>query len=186
MSEPALVHETAIVEPCALVGAETRVWHHAHIRSGAVIGDGCTIGKNVYIDAGVTIGDGVKVQNNVSVYAGVSLGDEVFVGPSAVFTNDRFPAGRQRGLGDRPDLGIERGATIGANATIVCGNDVGRWATVGAGAVVTRNVQDHKPWSGIRPQPSRMGVPVRARCVGDTKPPDDLVCAVCRAGGTAP
>lgn len=137
------VHDTAVVEPGAQVGAGTKIWHHGHVRAGAVIGESCTLGKNVFVDAGAVVGDRCKIQNNVSVYRGVRLDDEVFVGPSAVFTNDRFP----RAVGDDwevVDTRVCQGASIGANATIVCGVGIGPWAVVGAGSVVTRDVEAHE------------------------------------------
>lgn len=133
------INETAVVEPGAVIGAGTCVWHHAHIRSGSIIGSECTIGKNVYIDSGVSIGDRVKIQNNVSVYAGVFIADDVFVGPSVVFTNDLFPRSCSTYF-DRVDTHVCRGASIGANATIVCGTSLGAFSMIGAGAVVTKNV----------------------------------------------
>lgn len=136
------MHPTAIVEDGVTLGPGTKVWHHCHLRAGASVGAGCVLGKNVFVDAGVAIGSGVKVQNNVSVYAGVTLADDVFVGPSAVFTNDMFPRARAADWKIvRTHVG--RGASIGANATIVCGNDVGAYAMVGAGSVVTRAVEPH-------------------------------------------
>lgn len=146
--EPPYVHPTAIVEPGASIGPGTKVWHHAHVRAGARVGAGCTLGKNVFVDAGVTIGDRCKVQNNVSVYAGVTLEDEVFVGPAATFTNDRYPRAAN------PDWQVvetfvRRGASIGANATIVCGVEVGCWSAVAAGAVVTRPVAPHELVAGV-------------------------------------
>lgn len=136
------IHPTAVIEPGATVGTGTRVWHHAHIREGATIGDGCNLGQNVYVDAGVTVGHRVKVQNNVSVYAGVELADDVFVGPSAVFTNDRVP--RAADSWRLATTTVGRGASIGANATVVAGVDIGEWAMIGAGAVVVRSVQPHE------------------------------------------
>ena len=136
-------HETAIIEDGADIGVDTRIWHHAHVRSGARIGDGCSLGKNVFVDSGVTIGDRVRIQNNVSVYAGVSLGDEVFVGPSAVFTNDRLPRAHGYEWEVVPTV-VERGASIGANATIVCGIRLGAWSMVAAGSVVTNDVEPHE------------------------------------------
>jgi acetyltransferase-like isoleucine patch superfamily enzyme len=132
------VHPTAIVEDGAQIGAGSSVWHHAHVRSGAVVGAGTTIGKNVYVDAGARVGARCKIQNNVSVYSGVVLEDDVFVGPSAVFTNDRFP----RAFGDWEEVEtvVRRGASIGANATLRCGIELGELSLVAAGAVVTRNV----------------------------------------------
>lgn len=142
MSEPPYTHETAVVEPDVSIGDGTRVWHHCHLRSGAVIGSGCNLGKNVFVDSGAVIGNGVKIQNNVSVYSGVSIEDEVFVGPSAVFTNDLYPRAANPTWEITPTL-VRRGASIGANATIICGNEVGSFATVGSGAVVTASVEDH-------------------------------------------
>jgi UDP-2-acetamido-3-amino-2,3-dideoxy-glucuronate N-acetyltransferase len=141
------IHETAVVEAGASVGAGTRVWHHAHVRQGATVGERCTLGKNVYVDTGVTVGDRVKIQNNVSVYRGVHLEDDVFVGPSAVFTNDRFPRASSPDW-DVVETHVRRGASIGANATVVCGVEVGEWAAVAAGAVVTRSVAPHELVAG--------------------------------------
>lgn len=137
------IHPTAVIEDGATIGTDTKVWHHCHVRSGARIGAGSNLGKNVFVDAGAVIGDRCKIQNNVSVYSGVSIGDDVFVGPSAVFTNDLVP----RAFGSEwtvTPTSIGRGASIGANATIVCGNDVGAFAMVGAGAVVTHPVRPHE------------------------------------------
>lgn len=136
------VHPTVTVEEGARVGAGTAVWHHAHIRRGASVGDDCILGRNVYIDEGAIVGNRVKIQNNVSVYAGVRLHDEVFVGPSAVFTNDRVP--RATGEWTLTPTVVHRGASIGANATIVAGVEIGECAMVGAGAVVVRSVGPHE------------------------------------------
>lgn len=142
MPETFFSHETAIVEAGATIGEGTRIWHHCHIRDGATIGTGCNLGKNVFVDGGAAIGNGVKIQNNVSVYSGVTLGDEVFVGPSAVFTNDLYPRAANPTWEITPTV-VCRGASIGANATIICGNDIGSFATVGSGSVVVRAVEDH-------------------------------------------
>jgi UDP-2-acetamido-3-amino-2,3-dideoxy-glucuronate N-acetyltransferase len=136
-------HDTAIVEPGAIVGDGTRIWHHSHVRDGARIGAGSTLGKNVYVDSGVTIGDRVKIQNNVSVYHGVTVGDDVFLGPSCVFTNDRFPRASNAEW-EVTTTEIMQGASVGANATVVCGNSLGEWCVVGAGAVVTHDVAAHR------------------------------------------
>ena len=138
-----LVHPTAIVEDDVRLGAGTSIWHHAHIRAGASLGTNCVVGKNVFVDAGVVIGHGVKIQNNVSVYAGVTLGDAVFVGPSVVFTNDLHP---RAGNTDWRIVAtsVLEGASLGANATILCGVTIGAWAMVAAGAVVIRDVQYHE------------------------------------------
>jgi acetyltransferase-like isoleucine patch superfamily enzyme len=176
---PYFAHPTAIVESGAQIGAGTRVWHHAHVREGAVIGAECSLGKNVYVDAGACLGDRVKVQNNVSVFDGVTLESEVFVGPSAVFTNDRYP----RAVGDweiAPTV-VRRGASIGANATVICGVEIGAWAVVGAGSVATRSIADHAVVVG---NPARQ-VGWACECgriaarTGDR--PTDLRCDECRA-----
>lgn len=138
----AAIHETAEVEPGATVGASTRVWRRAHVRTGAVIGCDCNIGANVFVDKNVRIGDRVKIQNNVSVYEGVELDDECFVGPAAVFTNDRNP--RATGDWQLALTRVARGASVGANATLVCGITLGEHSLVAAGAVVTRTVLAHQ------------------------------------------
>lgn len=141
--EDVYVHPTATVDPGATIGAGTKVWHYVHVMPGASIGRECVLGQNVFVAGSVRIGDRVRIQNNVSVYEGVELEDGVFCGPSVVFTNVRNP----RSEVDRKDVYeptlLRQGATIGANATIVCGSTVGRYALVGAGAVVTKDVPDH-------------------------------------------
>ena len=138
-------HESAYVDEGAEIGEGTKIWHFSHVMSGASVGRRCNIGQNVVISAGVVVGDNVKIQNNVSVYTGVILEDEVFCGPSMVFTNVSTPrSGTPR---NRPEdyvkTRVARGATIGANATVVCGHHLGRYAFVGAGAVVTKDVPDY-------------------------------------------
>lgn len=140
---PPFIHETALVEDGASVGSGTKIWMNAQVRTGATIGEGSNIGKNVFVDAGVSVGARVKIQNNVSVYAGVTIEDEVFVGPSAVFTNDLYPRATNEDWQITPTL-VRHGSSIGANATIVCGNTIGRYAMVGSGSVVTRDVRDHE------------------------------------------
>ncbi len=135
-------HSTAVVEEGAEIGEGTRIWHFAHIRKGAKIGKNCNIGKDVYVDVDVVIGDNVKIQNGVSVYRGVILEDDVFVGPHAVFTNDLYPRSFSRNWKIIPTR-VKRGASIGANATIVCGVTIGEYAMVGAGSVVTKDVPRH-------------------------------------------
>lgn len=143
------VHPTAVVDPGAVLGAGTRVWHFSHVSTDARVGEGCVLGQNVFVGRGVRIGDGVKIQNNVSVYEGVELQDHVFCGPSVVFTNVRDPRSEvDRRAEFRPTL-VRRGATLGANATIVCGVTIGRYAFVAAGAVVTRDVGDHALVVGV-------------------------------------
>jgi UDP-2-acetamido-3-amino-2,3-dideoxy-glucuronate N-acetyltransferase len=139
----AFVHETAIVDPGAVVGTGTKIWHFSHVLPGSTVGERCNIGQNVVIGPNVAIGNNCKIQNNVSVYKGVTLEDGVFCGPSMVFTNIYNPRAEIAKMDQvRPTL-VKRGATIGANATIVCGTTLGRYSFVGAGAVVTRNVPDH-------------------------------------------
>ncbi len=138
----AYIHPTAIVEEGAEVGEGTRIWHFVHVRRGAKVGRGCNVGKDVYIDAGAEVGDGVKIQNFVSVYRGVKVERGAFLGPSATLTNDRYPRSFATSWELVPTV-IEEGASVGANSTIVCGVRIGRYAMVGAGAVVTRDVPPH-------------------------------------------
>ncbi|MSP67946.1 MAG: N-acetyltransferase [Alphaproteobacteria bacterium] len=163
-------HPSAIVDAGAEVGEGTRIWHFCHVYGGARIGARCVLGQNVMVAKGVVVGDGSKIQNNVSLYAGVILEQDVFCGPSAVFTNVTTPrAFVERKSEFRPTL-VRRGATIGANATILCGVTIGRYAMVGAGAVVTRDVADHALVVGVPAR--RMGwVSVSGERLGP-----DLVC----------
>ena len=133
-------HETAVIDPGAQIGEGTRIWHFAHIMPGAVIGKACIIAQNVYIDNGVTIGNGVKIQNNVSVYKGVVIEDDVFLGPSMVFTNVLNPRSFIERKQEIKTTLVRKGVTIGANATIICGVEIGGFALIGAGAVITKNV----------------------------------------------
>jgi len=143
------IHPSAIVDQGAQLGAGTRVWHFAHICAGARIGTGCSLGQNVFVGNDVWIGDKVKIQNNVSVYDAVTIEDEVFCGPSVVFTNVHNPrAAIVRKHEYRPTV-VQRGASLGANATVVCGVTIGRYAFVGAGAVVTRDVPDFALMAGV-------------------------------------
>lgn len=144
------VHESSYVDENVRIGDNTKIWHFCHIQSGAVIGENASLGQNVNISSNVKIGNNVKIQNNVSVYEGVTVKDGVFLGPSCVFTNDvtprsRYPKGRS---GYVPTL-IEEGASIGANATIVCGHRIGKYAMVAAGAVVTKDVPDYALVMGV-------------------------------------
>lgn len=143
------VHPSAIVDEGAIIGAGTRVWHFSHVCGGARIGAGCSLGQNVYVGNDVVIGDNVKIQNNVSVYDAVTIEDDVFCGPSMVFTNvynPRSAVARKREY--RPTL-VRRGATIGANATVVCGVTIGAHAFVAAGAVANRDVPDFALMAGV-------------------------------------
>ena len=143
MDRDYFVHDSSYIDEHVSIGAGTKIWHFSHIQSGTDVGKNCSIGQNVNIANNVKIGNHVKIQNNVSVYEGVELEDYVFCGPSMVFTNVLTPrAFVERKDEFRPTL-VQKGATIGANATIVCGNKIGRYAMIGAGAVVTHDVQDH-------------------------------------------
>lgn len=133
------VHPTAEVSKEAKIGQKTRIWHFAHIRENSTIGENCSISKGVYVDVGVSIGNNVKIQNGVSVYKGVTVEDEVFLGPNATFSNDLYPRAFPDNWEILPTL-IKRGASIGANATIICGVVIGEYAMVGAGAVVTKSI----------------------------------------------
>lgn len=137
-----LIHPTAEVSETAVVGAGTKIWNQAQVREGAHIGKHCIISKNVYIDENVSIGSGVKIQNNVNVYHGVTIEDDVFLGPSMSFTNDMFPRAFSTNWKVIETV-VRKGASIGANATIRCGVEIGEYATVGAGSVVTKDVPAH-------------------------------------------
>lgn len=152
MDTEIFIHPTAVVDEGAQIGAGTKIWHFCHIMPKALIGEGCNLGQNVFIDNNVVIGRGVKIQNNVSVYNGVSVEEDVFLGPSVVFTNVLNPRSFiERKTEFKPTL-IRRGATIGANATVVCGIEIGACALVGAGSVVTKGV---KPFALVYGNPAR-------------------------------
>lgn len=137
------IHETADVEHGAEIGDGTSIWRFSHVSSGAKVGRNCVLGQNVEVGPNVTIGDGCKIQNNVSVYYGVTLEDDVFLGPSMVFTNVLTPRAHVNRKTEFALTPVGRGATIGANATIICGHSIGDYAMVGAGAVVTKDVPDY-------------------------------------------
>lgn len=149
LGEGALVHESAYVDDGAVIGAGTRIWHFCHVNAGAVIGPRCSLGQNVVVMNGVTVGANAKIQNNVSLYEGVELEDDVFCGPSMVFTNVYNPRSAVSRKNEYRRTLVKRGASIGANATIVCGNTIGRYAFVGAGAVVNRDVPDYALMAGV-------------------------------------
>ena len=133
-------HETAIVDDGCTIGEGTKIWHFSHIMPDCTIGSNCNIGQNVVISPGVILGKNVKIQNNVSIYSGVECEDDVFLGPSMVFTNVVNPRSAVNRRGEYSKTVVKRGASIGANATIVCGHDIGEFAFIGAGAVVTKHV----------------------------------------------
>ena len=142
MEKSYFVHESSYVDEGCSIGAGTRIWHFSHIMKGCVIGEKCNIGQNVVISPGVVLGNGVKIQNNVSVYTGVVCEDGVFLGPSCVFTNVINPRAFVSRKHEFRKTVVKKGASIGANATLICGQTVGRYAFVGAGAVVSRDVPD--------------------------------------------
>lgn len=148
MAEP-FIHESSYVDEGAVLGAGTKVWHFSHVMPGAVIGERCNLGQNVVVMGGTRIGDNVKIQNNVSIYEGVELEDDVFCGPSCVFTNVINPRSHVSRRHEYRRTLVRRGATIGANATIVCGVTLGRYAFIGAGAVVTSDVPDYALMVGV-------------------------------------
>ena len=137
------IHETAYVEEGALIGEGTGIWQYCIIKSGAVIGAGCNIGAGCYIEDKVKIGNGVKIKNNITLYEGVTVEDDVFLGPNCVFTNVINPRSFIERKKEFKETVVKKGATIGANATIICGNSIGRYAMVGAGSVVTKDVPDY-------------------------------------------
>ncbi len=144
------VHKSSYIDENVSIGDGTKIWHFCHVQSGAVIGTGCSMGQNVNISKNVKIGNNVKIQNNVSVYEGVEIEDGVFCGPSCVFTNDLTPrAEYPKGSGNYKKTLVKKGASIGANATIVCGHTIGAFAMVAAGAVVTRDVKSHALVAGV-------------------------------------
>ena len=172
-------HESAYVDEGATIGEGTQVWHFSHVMSGAVIGEDCTLGQNVNVAGDTKIGDNVKIQNNVSIYSGITIEDDVFLGPSCVLTNVSNPRAQvsRRGIYERTL--IRRGATIGANATVVCGVEIGRYAFIAAGAVVTRDVPDYAFMKGVPTRHhgwmSRHGLPLRD--------PDENGIMVCPESG---
>jgi UDP-2-acetamido-3-amino-2,3-dideoxy-glucuronate N-acetyltransferase len=175
------VHPSSYIDEGAEIGEDSRIWHFTHVMAGARVGRRCNIGQNVVISPEVVIGDNVKIQNNVSVYTGVVLEDDVFCGPSMVFTNVVNPRSHVTRKHEYRPTVVRKGATLGANSTIVCGHTIGRYAFIGAGAVVTRDVPDHALVVG---NPGRVtgwvcecGVKLSAGAVL----PRDAACAACGA-----
>lgn len=169
------VHESSYIDDNVIIGEGTKIWHFSHVQAGAIIGKNCSLGQNVNVSNNVIIGNGVKIQNNVSVYEGVELEDYVFCGPSMVFTNDltprsMYPKGR---AGYRKTL-VKTGASIGANATIVCGHTIGEWAMIAAGAVVTKDVPAYALMAGVPAE--RTGWV----CECGSRLKDDLECTSCK------
>jgi UDP-2-acetamido-3-amino-2,3-dideoxy-glucuronate N-acetyltransferase len=143
MDSKYFVHESSYVDEGCEIGEGTKIWHFCHISSGAKLGKGCNLGQNVFIANNVVLGNNVKIQNNVSVYTGVTCDDDVFLGPSMVFTNVTNPRSGVNRRGQYTQTHVGKGASIGANATIVCGHNIGKYAFIGAGAVVTKHVPDY-------------------------------------------
>ncbi len=152
MGDKYFSHETAVIDDGCIIGRNTKIWHFSHIMPDSVIGDNCNIGQNVVVSPNVTLGNNVKVQNNVSIYTGVICEDDVFLGPSMVFTNITNPRSAVIRRDKYEETLVRKGATIGANATIVCGIEIGEYAFIGAGAVVTKNVL---PYSLIVGNPAK-------------------------------
>lgn len=140
MEKPYFAHETAVIDEDCIIGKGTKIWHFSHIMTGCEIGENCNFGQNVVVSPGVKLGNNVKVQNNVSIYTGVICEEDVFLGPSMVFTNIANPRSAVVRRGQYDQTLVRKGASIGANATIVCGHEIGRFAFIGAGTVVTKNV----------------------------------------------
>jgi len=168
------VHESSYVDDNVKIGKGTKIWHFSHILKGAEIGENCSLGQNVNVGNNVKIGNGCKLQNNVSVYEGVEMEDYVFCGPSMVFTNDLTPRAKYpKGSAGYKKTLLKEGATVGANATIVCGHNIGRWAMIAAGAVVTKNVKDHALMAGVPAK--RIGWVCECGAILG----DDLKCSAC-------
>ena len=178
-------HESSYVDEGCQIGDGTKIWHFTHVMAGARIGRGCNIGQNVVISPGVVIGDNVKIQNNVSVYTGVVLEDDVFCGPSMVFTNVVNPRSHVPRKDEYRQTLVKRGASIGANATVVCGYTIGRCAFIGAGAVVTRDVPDYALVVGNPGRVTGWMCDCGVKLASGTRAPAEATCAVCRARYTA-
>jgi UDP-2-acetamido-3-amino-2,3-dideoxy-glucuronate N-acetyltransferase len=175
------VHESSYVDDGCTIGAGTKIWHFTHVMARARIGERCNIGQNVVIAPDVVIGDNVKIQNNVSVYTGVTLEDDVFCGPSMVFTNVVNPRSHVSRRDEYRPTMVKRGASLGANSTVVCGHTIGRYAFVGAGAVVTRDVPDHALVIG---NPARIAGWVcvcGVKLAAGAQVPATAICPACRS-----
>lgn len=169
------VHPSSYIDADVIIGQGTKIWYFCHIQSGARIGEKCSFGQNVNISNNVIIGKSCKIQNNVSLYEGVTLEDYVFCGPSCVFTNDLTPRAKYpKGSDAYIETLVKEGATLGANATILCGVIIGRWAMVGSGAVVTKDVRDHALMVGVPAQQAGWV------CECGTKLNNDLICVNCK------
>lgn len=175
---PVQIHDSAEVNSKASIGKGTSIWQNCIIQEGAVIGENCNIGANVFIEKKVRLGNGVKVKNNIAIYTGVTCEDDVFLGPNCVFTNVINPRSFISRKSEFKSTVVKRGATIGANATIVCGNNIGRYAMVGAGSVVTKAVEDYELVVGNPAK--RIGYVCQCGCRLNTDDETVYVCSNCR------
>jgi UDP-2-acetamido-3-amino-2,3-dideoxy-glucuronate N-acetyltransferase len=172
-------HESCYVDAGCVIGDDTRIWHFTHVMSGARIGARCNIGQNVVISPGVVIGDNVKIQNNVSVYTGVILEDDVFCGPSMVFTNVINPRSDVSRKDEYRQTLVKRGASLGANSTIVCGHTIGAYAFVGAGAVITKDVPDYALILGNPGRVKGWMCECGVKLASGATPPAQATCSAC-------
>src|SRR5690242_12146418 len=172
-------HESCYIDDGCVIGDGTKIWHFTHVMSGARIGERCNIGQNVVISPDVVVGNNVKVQNNVSLYTGVILEDDVFCGPSMVFTNVVNPRSHVSRKHEYKQTLVKRGATIGANATVVCGHTIGRYAFIGAGAVVTREVPDYALVVGNPGRVTGWMCECGVKLASGSKPPIQSSCEAC-------
>lgn len=180
-SRPYFAHESAYIDDGCTIGAGTKIWHFSHIMPGATIGERCNIGQNVVISPDVVLGNNVKVQNNVSVYTGVILDDDVFCGPSMVFTNVVNPRSHVVRKHEYQRTHVGRGASIGANCTVVCGHDIGKFAFIGAGAVVTKTVPDYALVIGNPGRISGWMCECGIKLASGSTPPVSATCKSCGA-----
>ena len=178
-SRPFFAHESAYVDEGCAIGAGTKIWHFTHIMSGAIIGERCNLGQNVVISPDVVLGNNVKVQNNVSIYTGVILEDDVFCGPSMVFTNVINPRSHVVRKREYQRTRVGKGASLGANCTVVCGHDIGKYAFVGAGSVVTKNVPDYALVVGNPGRITGWVCECGVKLASGATPPASATCASC-------
>jgi len=172
-------HASAIVDEGSQIGANTKVWHFSHVMAGAVIGEKCSLGQNVFVGNDVKIGNNVKIQNNVSIYDAITLEDDVFCGPSMVFTNVINPRSHIIRKHEYKKTLVKKGATLGANSTILCGNTIGRFAFVGAGSVVTNDVPDFALVLGVPGRVAGWMCACGVRLPADATPSDNTTCETC-------
>ena len=172
-------HESAYLDEGCSIGAGTKIWHFTHIMSGAIIGERCNLGQNVVISPGVVLGNNVKVQNNVSIYTGVILEDDVFCGPSMVFTNVINPRSHVVRKHEYQRTRVGKGASLGANCTVVCGHDIGKYALIGAGSVVTKNVPDYALVVGNPGRITGWVCECGVKLAAGSTPPKDASCGAC-------